>query len=665
MKGLNRKFYHLFFAGLLLSCSPDLNSATSQGGNFLQNSGFEQSDAKGLPRGWRIVPAYMGKGEAVVDKTSVHSGTYSLKLKPNEKNTSDAFGVFLMLNREAVKGKEITISGFVKVEGIGNNLAGILFETEKQNWLMLPKDTGGRFVPVKKTFSIAESIPEAGLLLLVSGTKGSVWFDDLVVSDKKDFAESTPKTAPKVTQQLGINLVKNSSFEERKADGLPVGWKIVPAYMGKGEATVDKTSVHSGTYSFKIKPNKKNTSDAFGVFLSLDKEAVKGQEITISGFVKVEGTGNNSAGILFETEKQNWLILPKDTGGRFVPVKQTFSVAESIPQAGLLLLVGGTKGGVWFDDLRVDATQAVALKDAFGEIDAQYGNKINTPGWQDSVFISPDGKELFFAYMPYVQNDFMDILFGRISEKDVKSRGPIRPGSRGTMIFETYKVIRNKDGTWGNPMRLNINSNYSLYSAKLSHDGTELYYAIRDYHKNYGADDIYVSKKLPDGNWGPPENLGPNINTRIRDDTPCLTADGKTLYFGRNKGEALGWEIMVSRKVDGRWSKAERLGPPINEPNPEITGNYQPFITADGNEFYFTRIQQLYVSRKQPNGTWGRPVKVFPRLDVSGHASVTADGRYLYFITAKDKESLKRSHWTAWYSERQKDGSWGTPKPVD
>jgi len=127
----------------------------------------------------------------------------------------------------------------------------------------------------------------------------------------------------------------------------------------------------------------------------------------------------------------------------------------------------------------------------------------------------------------------------------------------------------------------------------------------------------------------------------------------------------LGWEIMVSHKTDDQWSKATRLGEPINQAKPETTANYQPFITADGKEFYFTRIQQLYMSRKQSDGSWGKPVSVFPKLPVSAHASVTDDGKYLYILAAKDKESLKREHWTIWYSERNKDGSWGEPKLVD
>lgn len=291
--------------------------------------------------------------------------------------------------------------------------------------------------------------------------------------------------------------------------------------------------------------------------------------------------------------------------------------------------------------------------------------KINTVGWQDSVFISPDGNELYFAYMPYTQPVFMDIYFGRISEEDVQRRGPIRPGNHGNMNFDTYKAVRNEDGTWGTPINLNINSYYHLYSAKLSFNGNELYYAIRDYDKNYGADDIYVSKKLFDGSWGPPENLGPNINTRFREDHPSLSSDGQTLYFTRNEQEYLGIEIMVSKKVNGKWTMAEKLPQPVNQLNPESKANHQPFITSDGQTLYFTRMWKLHKSDSQSDGTWSEPISVFPDLDVSGHASVTADGRYLYFLTVKDTESFERMELSIVYSERQEDGGWGEPIFID
>jgi Tol biopolymer transport system component len=167
--------------------------------------GFEEKGENGLSENWRIIPAYEGKGEASMDHDNVQTGNYSLKLKPNHKNTSAAFGVFRLLNADAVKGKKITISGFTKVDGIGDNRAGILFKTDRDDWLLFPQDTGGKFVPFSKTVSVAESIPEANMLLLISGTKGSVWFDDLKVQEVGGQLESD---AGRSSQAKGMGDVK-------------------------------------------------------------------------------------------------------------------------------------------------------------------------------------------------------------------------------------------------------------------------------------------------------------------------------------------------------------------------------------------------------------------------------------------------------------------------
>ncbi len=352
MKELNRRFCYLVLIASLMSCSPKLDSAVSQGNNLLEDGGFEESDAKGLPGGWRIVPQHKGKGQAVVDTTFAHSGRYSLKLKPNKKSTSEGFGVFLMLDEDALKGKDITISGFVKAEGITDN-AAVCLSTDKENWIPLPKDTKGEFVPFSKTFSLSRSISKAGLLLLVGGTRGTVWLDDLVVSERKNFVESTATRPPKTAQKLSQkNILENSGFEDKAGDGLPAGWRVIPHHKDKGEAAQDDVNAYTGSYSLKISPNKTNDKEGYGVFKMLNVDDVRGKDVTIHGFARVVGLSNNAT-ILLQTDRANWLKLPSNTGGKFVPFSKTFSIAKSIPEAGLLILVGGTSGDVWIDDLKV------------------------------------------------------------------------------------------------------------------------------------------------------------------------------------------------------------------------------------------------------------------------------------------------------------------------
>ncbi|MFO0825620.1 MAG: serine/threonine-protein kinase [Gemmataceae bacterium] len=61
--------------------------------------------------------------------------------------------------------------------------------------------------------------------------------------------------------------------------------------------------------------------------------------------------------------------------------------------------------------------------------------------------------------------------------------------------------------------------------------------------------------------WGPPENLGPGVNSEVRDLAPTLTADELTIVFARNG------KLMMSRRkrITEQFSKAEQLPESINK----------------------------------------------------------------------------------------------------
>ena len=433
---------------------------------------------------------------------------------------------------------------------------------------------------------------------------------------------------------------------------------------------LDTQNVHSGSHSVRLSPNAKNTEEGFGIFTQLDPELLKGKAITISGYAMMQGLSGPGAGVMLKTDRDNWLIFPQSGENKFVAFSKTFQISSNASEAYLFLIVGGKAGTVWVDDLSIRANQypsatSTQAPKPLTPTNDPYSTRINTPGWQDSAFITPDGKELYFAYMPYTAKDHLNLLLGKITEDSVKVKGPIRKGSYSTIEFETFKSVRKVDGGWGVPTRVYVQGANSFFAAKLSSDGKQLYYVMRDQAAGYGSGDIYVSQLLSNDTWSSPQNLGPNINTDANEETPCVSADGNTLYFARNRGDALGFELMFSKKVNGSWSRAEKMPLPVNQRNPSQTANHQPFISADGKELYFTRIQQIYKTTRNANGSWSAPVTVFPNLPLSGHASLTADNRFIFFLAVKDKESLERENWSIWYSERKKDGSWGEPKLVD
>jgi hypothetical protein len=83
-----------------------------------------------------------------------------------------------------------------------------------------------------------------------------------------------------------------------------------------------------------------------------------------------------------------------------------------------------------------------------------------------------------------------------------------------------------------------------------------------------GGSDIWISRKLPTGEWGTAENLGPEINTPYNEDFPIISDDGKTLYFASEGHKSMGGFDVFKSTYDtekGTWSIPQNLGYPIND----------------------------------------------------------------------------------------------------
>lgn len=132
------------------------------------------------------------------------------------------------------------------------------------------------------------------------------------------------------------------------------------------------------------------------------------------------------------------------------------------------------------------------------------------------------------------------------------------------------------DNRWtkSEPLGSNINTKFWESHASISKDGKELYFTSnRKGGKGYM--DIYVSELNEEGIWGPAKNLGPEINSKLNEDTPFITADGKYLYYSSQGFTNMGgYDVFRSELNDSsEWSIPQNLGYPIN--------------TTDDDLFYF------------------------------------------------------------------------------
>ncbi len=168
-----------------------------------------------------------------------------------------------------------------------------------------------------------------------------------------------------------------------------------------------------------------------------------------------------------------------------------------------------------------------------------------------------------------------EMIFTRSNYKHKSDDGIIKLG----LYHADYDSVAQK---WINITALpfiNYNNNYMQPS--VSKDGTRLFFAS-DMPGGLGETDIYVSEKQ--GNtWGPPVNLGSNINTTGTEGYPFIADDG-SLYFASDSRMGLGGlDIYAVSPANTGWGIAINMGAPINSSH----NDFGYIADANGRSGYF------------------------------------------------------------------------------
>ena len=186
----------------------------------------------------------------------------------------------------------------------------------------------------------------------------------------------------------------------------------------------------------------------------------------------------------------------------------------------------------------------------------------------------------------------------------------------------------------------NINSNNNEGALNISQDGQWLIFTGCNFPEGFGSCDLYISYLTPQG-WSTPENMGRNFNTDAWESAPSLSPDKRDLYFASSRvGGFGGSDLYVSHRLDnGRWTPPENMGAGINTAGDESA----PFIHADNATLYYTSDglpgyggQDLFVIRKTPEGGWTVPENLgFPinTIENEGSLVVASDGKTAYYAS--------------------------------
>lgn len=193
------------------------------------------------------------------------------------------------------------------------------------------------------------------------------------------------------------------------------------------------------------------------------------------------------------------------------------------------IFVSVQENGVWQTPVRLD-------------------NTINTKEFNEAaISLSIDGKKLYYFRSAYYKD-------GNIYYAE----------SVGDSKWTGSKLLGHK-----------VNSKYRETHAVLSPDEQSIYFtSARKINKKSNNTDlnIWVTNKLPNGEWSEPKALPSNINTIYDEETPFVHPDGVTLFFSSKGHNTMGGYDVFKCTIngDGTYSDPINIGYPINTAEDEV-----------------------------------------------------------------------------------------------
>ncbi len=181
---------------------------------------------------------------------------------------------------------------------------------------------------------------------------------------------------------------------------------------------------------------------------------------------------------------------------------------------------------------------------------------------------------------------------------------------------EDLYYSKKENGKWQKAQRMSapVNTPKSEGAQAISADGRTMVFTACLRADSRGSCDLYISHKIGD-KWTVPTNMQSPINTRYKESQPCLSADGKTIYFASNRPGSMGkFDIWKSSlQANGKWSNPVNLGKSVNTKENELA----PFIHYDNSTLYFASEgkqgmggSDLFMSRKTSSGKWSEAVNL-------------------------------------------------------
>ena len=226
---------------------------------------------------------------------------------------------------------------------------------------------------------------------------------------------------------------------------------------------------------------------------------------------------------------------------------------------------------------------------------------------------------------------------------------PSITADQNTLVFtrrigdnEDFFVSKKRDGEWTLATNLGppINTDDNEGAQSISANGKYLVFTACNRRDGKGSCDLYFAE-YRNNKWTEPQNMGEPVCSGAWESQPTLSPDGKMLIFASNRkdGDKGGKNLFVTRRdAQGNWATPTPISA-LNTPYDDET----PFLHADGQTLYFSSNghpgfggNDLFVSRLQPTGNWGKPTNLGTPINTDKddlNLLVTLDGKTAIYST--------------------------------
>lgn len=237
-------------------------------------------------------------------------------------------------------------------------------------------------------------------------------------------------------------------------------------------------------------------------------------------------------------------------------------------------------------------------------------------------------------------------------------------------------------GTWSTPENMGEPINAVVGSTRapgMTPDGRSLYLSS-DRSGTLGDLDFWVAYRKHDKDeWGVPQHLAA-LSSAAHDANPNFSPDGRTMLFNSSRGGGCGnQDLWMSTRDDIHddfaWTAPVNLGCVINGPGIDQGPAYVRDARSGGEWLYYSTearegvlgLRDLFVSRRNGDGSWGAPTAV-PELNSTfdeARPTIREDGLEIFFWSAGRPAGRGFAGFNVWTATRASiDDSWSSPVPV-